>query len=235
MAGALKVMSTLAVELALKREILPAWASRNRDVQVYWSPTGVLVEKIKAGARGDILIAIDEPINDMVEQGILVRGSVRPLARAAFGIAKLHGRSFPEISSVETFKAALLQAKSIVYSRTGASGIHFLKVIDELGIGDDIRSKALEVPSGFTAEKVVSGDAEIAVQQISELMSIDGVDIVGPFPEPHQKQTDFSSAIFTEAVNHEQAASFIEHLTSQCSMRAYAQCGLSPRTTRIAA
>ncbi len=235
MTETLRVMSTLAVELAVKREILPRWTSQGHDIKMFWSPTSVLVEKIKAGARADVVIAIDEPIREMVARGILAANSVRPIAQACFGIAGRKGLPAPDISSVEKFKAVLLEAKTIACSKTGASGIHFLDVVDRLGIGAEIRSRSVQIPAGFTAEKVVSGEAELAVQQISELMSIDGVDVIGPFPEPLQKRTDFSAAIFAEAENRGSAEAFIDLLTSGSSASAYAQCGLTPRQPSMAA
>jgi molybdate transport system substrate-binding protein len=82
----LTVMSTLAVELALQSALLPAWREAGQDVDMQWSPTGVLIDRVRAGERGDVLIAIDQPIAELVEQGVLRAGSVRPLARASFGL-----------------------------------------------------------------------------------------------------------------------------------------------------
>ncbi|WP_158279412.1 molybdate ABC transporter substrate-binding protein [Falsochrobactrum shanghaiense] len=235
MVQTVRVMSTLAVELAMKRYILPAWTQAGNNAQMFWNPTGLLMEKVRLGARSDVLIAIDEPIEDLAESGIISRETICPIAQAGFGIAVRKGAPLPDLSSVEAFRTALLQARSVAYSLTGASGIHFLKVIEQLGISDHVKQRALAIPSGFTAEKLVSGQADLAVQQISELMSIEGVEIAGPFPEPLQKRTNFSAAIFTDAREPLAAQRFIELLSNGYSANAYERCGLLPLQSQIAA
>lgn len=229
MINELKVMSTLAVELALKTELLPLWQADGRRVIVDWNPTGVLIDRIINGERADVLIAIDEPIVRLVEAGILRAGSARPVARAKFGLGARRGEPLPDISTPERFKQALLSARSIAYSHTGASGIHFRHVLERLGITDKIDAKATIIHAGFTADKVISGEADMAVQQVSELMSIDGIDVVGPFPDPYQKYTDFSAAIFTEARNPGAAEAFVDHLSDGKAAAIYARSGLLPR------
>jgi molybdate transport system substrate-binding protein len=227
----MKVMSTLAVELALQSALLPAWGE---DVEMEWSPTGVLLDRVRAGERGDVLIAIDAPIAELVEQGVLRAGSVRPLARASFGLGVRRGEPLPDISTPERFAQALLSARSVAYSLTGASGIHFQDVIQRLGIAEAVGAKATAIHAGFTADKVIAGEADLAVQQISELMSIDGIDVVGPFPEPYQKHTDFSAAIFADTEVAELAEAFLDHLSGETADEVYARSGLLPRTASAA-
>ena len=224
----LKVMSTLAVELALQTTLLPAWREAGREVDVEWSPTGVLLDRVRAGERGDVLIAIDEPVAELVEAGVLRAGSVRPVARASFGLGVRHGAPRPDVSTPEAFKQALLEARSVAYSLTGASGIHFQDVIERLGIAETVGAKATAIHAGFTADRVIAGEADLAVQQVSELMSIDGIDVVGPFPDPYQKHTDFSAAIFADS-GSPLAADFLELLSDDRAAEAYSQSGLAPR------
>jgi molybdate transport system substrate-binding protein len=219
----MKVMSTLAVELALQSALLPAW---DGEVEMEWSPTGVLIDRVRAGERGDVLIAIDQPIAELVAEGVLRADSVRPLARASFGLGARRGDPLPDISTPERFERALVAARAVAYSRTGASGIHFQDVLARLNIADAVN--ATPIHAGFTADKVIAGEADLAVQQISELMSIDGIDVVGPFPEPYQKHTDFSAAIFTDSAVPELAEAFLEHLSAGAEV--YARSGLEPRT-----
>lgn len=230
----LKVMSTLAVELALQSALLPAWRSAGREVDVEWCPTGVLIDRVRAGERGDVLIAIDQPIAELVEQGVLRAGSVRPLARASFGLGVKRGEPRPDISTPERFEQALLSARSVAYSLTGASGIHFQDVIERLDIAEAVGAQATAIHAGFTADKVIAGEADLAVQQISELMSIDGIDVVGPFPEPYQKHTDFSAAIFTDSDAPEIAEEFLDHLSDETAAEVYSRSGLLPRTASVA-
>ncbi len=234
MSADLAVMSTLAVELALQRSLLPAWRAAGHEVQVEWSPTGVLLERVRSGARGDVLIAIDAPIAELVEQGVLRAGSVRPVARASFGLGVARGAPRPDISTPEAFREALLAARSVAYSLTGASGIHFREVMARLGITEAVEARATTVQAGFTADRVLAGDADLAVQQISELMAIDGIDVVGPFPDPLQQHTDFSAAIFTDSRSAAEAEAFLDHLGDDAAAAVYARSGLLPRTASVA-
>jgi molybdate transport system substrate-binding protein len=224
------VMSTLAVELALQSALLPAWRETRGDVEVEWSPTGVLIDRVRAGERGDVLIAIDAPIAQLVQQGVLRADSVRPLARASFGLGVKRGEPLPDISTPDRFREALLSARSVAYSLTGASGIHFQDVMERLDITQTAGARATAIHAGFTADRVIAGDADLAVQQISELMSIDGIDVVGPFPGPLQKHTDFSGAIFTDSRSPDVAEAFLDHLTDATAAEVYARSGLLPRT-----
>ena len=90
------------------------------------------------------------------------------------------GAPKPDITTVEQFKATLLKARTVAYSKIGASGIFFAGLLDRLGIAGAVRS--LIVPSGFTAERLITGEADLAIQQISELMMVPGIDVVGPLP-----------------------------------------------------
>jgi molybdate transport system substrate-binding protein len=225
----LTVMSTLAVELALQSALLPAWRESGRDVEMEWSPTGVLIDRVRAGERGDVLIAIDGPIAELVEEGVLRAGSVRPLARASFGLGVKRGAPRPDISTPERFEQALVSARSVAYSLTGASGIHFQDVMERLDIAGTVGAQATTIQAGFTADKVLAGEADLAVQQVSELMSIDGIDVVGPFPEPYQKHTDFSAAIFADSDAPELAEAFLDHLSDETAAEVYARSGLVAR------
>jgi len=225
----LKVMSTLAVELALQTSLLPAWRETGRDVDMEWSPTGVLIDRVRAGERGDVLIAIDEPIAELVERGVIRAGSVRPVARASFGLGVRRGAPLPDISTPERFRETLLSARSVAYSLTGASGIHFQDVMGRLDITDTVGAKATAIHAGFTADRVIAGEADLAVQQISELMAIDGIDVVGPFPDPYQKHTDFSAAIFSDSGSLKTAEAFLDHLSDETAAEVYSRSGLLPR------
>lgn len=224
-----ELMSTLAVEKAFKSEILPGWTAAGNPLAVSWDPTTKLVEAIEAGARADVLVLIDAPMAKMVENGIIRADSVTPIAQARIGLGKRAGSEMPDISTADSFRQALLGTPSIAYSLGGASGIYFGSLIERMGIADQIKAKAVTIPAGFTAEKVIAGEADMAVQQISELMSVDGIEVVGPFPDEYQVATDFSVAIFAEARNPDVAQEFLRHLTSDASRQAYARGGLVPR------
>ena len=112
-------------------------------------------------------------------------------AHSGVGLAVKAGAAKPDISTPEKFKAALLGAKSIARSKTGASGLYFAGLIERIGLADDLKDKLI-VHDGLTGEVAARGEAELAVQQVSELMQAKGVDIVGPLPGELQSITIFS-------------------------------------------
>jgi molybdate transport system substrate-binding protein len=122
----------------------------------------------------------------------MVAGSRVDLVRSAIGIAVRQGAPKPDIGSAAALKQALLSARTISYSKTGISGVYFPTVLERLGIAAQVASKVLIPTSGVPVGEVVAkGDAEIGVQQISELLPVPGIEIVGPLPEEMQKVTVF--------------------------------------------
>jgi molybdate transport system substrate-binding protein len=138
------------------------------------------------------------------------------------------GALHPDISTPEAFTSALLNARSVAYSKAGASGIYFEAMMARLGITDAINARATVIPAGFTAEKLTTGEADIAVQQLSELLVVPGIEIVGPFPGALQNVTHFSAAIMRDAVNREGAERFLAMLTEERAVAAYRASGLDP-------
>lgn len=226
----LTVLSTLAVKTAFTRDLLPVFSQRNGITpDIRWSPTTVLMQNIAAGVRADVVISIDAPMADLAVQGIVQPDTVRAIATAVIGIAVAPGATIPNISTVENLKQALVSARSVALSRAGASGIYFSQLLAQLGIADVVNAKATFIPEGFTAEKIIDGSADMAVQQISELMTVDGVQIAGPLPEDVQLTTDFSVGIFKGAENLSAAKQFVAFLSSSDAHAAYERGGLTSR------
>lgn len=226
----LTVMSTLAVKVALEKQILPEFAAKyGITPDVSWNPTTVLMTRIKNDEKADAVILIDKPMEELVAQGKVLASSVCKVARAGIGIAVKNGAALPDISNTDGFIATMLAARSVAYSRGGASGIYFSKLIKQLGMEEEINAKATVIPEGFTAEQIINGNADVAIQQVSELMTVDGVTIVGALPEELQLWTDFSAAIFSGAEQPENAQKFIDHLTSEFAHEAYKAGGLTSR------
>ena len=226
----ISVMSALAVEVAFSRWIVPAFERQTgRKLAISWDPTTVLMRRIAEGERADVIVAIDDSM-DKLEKQLIIRAETRvPIAQAMLGLAVKTGAPHPDISTLAAFTRTLKAANSIALSQGGASGIYFLRLIERLGIGDIVGPKAVTIAAGFTAEKLVSGEAELAVQQISELMTVDGAEVVGPFPDEVQTTTNFSVAVFADAKNPEGALAFIKALVSKEADVAYRNGGLISR------
>jgi molybdate transport system substrate-binding protein len=225
---AVSVMSALAIMAAVNETILPAF-NRGREVaSVSWDPTTVLMQRIAAGERADAIVAIDLAMDELAASKLIVPATRVPIAQAVVGIAVRAGAAKPDISTADRLRQALLDAPSIVFSKAGASGIYFEKLIDRLGIGAAVRAKSMIVPAGLTAEHVANGAVEMAIQQVSELRVVPGVEIVGPMPAEVQATTDFAAAVFSEAANPSGAARFIAALVTRQARSAYEATGLVP-------
>lgn len=225
----LSVMSTLAVLAAFRDRIGPAFEQAAPvALSITYDPTAVLTRSIAEGRRADVIVAINSAVAEIVSAGVLLDASRVDIARTGIGLAERPGSDTVDISTPKAFVAALRSATSIVFSQSGASGIAFASLIERLGIAAEIREKATVIPKGFTAERLLTGEAELAVQQVSELRAIPGVDIVGPFPEPYQTYTTFSAATFREAQHPEEAGRFLDYLKTDLAAAAFAAAGLEP-------
>lgn len=222
------MMSALIIRSIVDELILPALMAQGSDVEMIWDPTVALMQRIRNGEKADGIVAIDWAIDELEATGMLSPGSRRPLVQAAFGIAIAQGATKPDISTAASLRQTLLEIPSLVYSRAGASGIYFERLIDALGIGAEVRAKALVIPAGLTGEKVSTGEAALAVQQISELLAVPDIDFLGPFPPEVQETTDFSVALFKDAPGRKGAEAFIEQLYLPLTRAAYERSGLVP-------
>ena len=191
-----RLMSTLALA-GLLREAAPALeAALGAPVQVDLAPTKALEGRIRAGERADAAILTDEAVAALSAAGVLDGATARPLAHSRVGLAVKAGAPHPDIATVDSFTRLLTETPSLCYSRAGASGTFFAALIERLGVADRVNAKAIVIPQGFTAEKLLTGEAAIAFQQISELMEVPGIEIVGPLPEGAQTVAVFSGARF---------------------------------------
>ena len=124
----------------------------------------------------------------------MVAASCVDLARSFVGIAVKAGAAHPDIATEAALRATLLGARAVAYSRIGASGIFFAQLIERMGIASEINARARIIPSGLTAELLVSGEADLAVQQLSELKQVAGTEVVGPIPRALQTPRCFPPA-----------------------------------------
>jgi molybdate transport system substrate-binding protein len=179
-----------------------------------FAPTLALLERLRAGEAADVVILTREGLDEVAREGRVAAESCVDLARSFVGIAVKAGAAHPDISTEVALRAALLGARSVAYSRLGASGILFAKLIERLGIASDVNAKAQIIPQGFTAEKLVTGEADLAVQQISELKQVGGIEVVGPIPYELQTPAVFSAGRITASRRVAQADRLLRFLAS---------------------
>jgi molybdate transport system substrate-binding protein len=222
----IRVMCTLGLRGVID-EVAPALDGRGLYFAPSYGATNGLLPKIASGETADVAILTAEAIEGLIEHGTLAVGSGRDIARSSIGIAVKAGAPQPDISTPAAFKQAMLAAKSIAFSRSGASGIHFANLINQLGIGDEVARKA-RIFDGVVGSLAAKGEVEIAVQQLSELKLAGGIDIVGPLPDALQKVTVFSGGVFAASARPAAAGLFIEALRSAEVAAVMRKQGLEP-------
>lgn len=224
----LRVFASNSIRAAMA-ELVPQFerASRNR-VAVSYDPAKILLARIGKGETADLVITGSGAIDALVKQGTVLPDSRRVLARCRVGVAVLAGAPKPEIGSVEALKRTLLRAGSVAYTQEGASGMHFAGVIERLGIADEVKAKAVRQPGGLVGELVAAGKAEIAIQQIPELLAVPGIELVGPLPAEIQLVTVTAAGVFSGAKQAAAARSLIEFLAAPAAARVIQAKGLEP-------
>lgn len=222
----LRVLSTLGLR-GVMTEITPVLTRRGLDFAASYGASNVLMPRIAAGESADVVILTDAAIEDLTERGAIIEASRRDLARSAIGVAVPAGAARPNIRTVDAFKEAILAVRSIAFSRSGASGLHFAALIEHLGIAPEVMRKA-RVFDGVVGELAAKGEVEMAVQQVSELKLVDGIDIIGALPDELQKITVFSAGVFMRCARPAAAGLLIAALASPEAMGAMRRQGLEP-------
>ena len=227
-AAGIKVLCSNSLH-AVMEELVPAFErASGHKVSISYDTAILTLSRIKSGEIADLVILNAPAIDELTKQGRIAPGSRCTLARCGVGIAVRAGAPKPDISSVEAFKRALLDAKSIAHTEAGASGIHFAGVIERLGIAAQVKAKARTRPGGLIGELVAKGEAELAVQQIPELMAVAGIDLVGPLPPELQLTTTVTAAVFADARQPDAAQALLAFLSTPAAARVFKAHGLEP-------
>lgn len=189
-------------------------------VEVEFQPMGKLVKTLADGYAADVVIVTEEVLARLKLKGT-------PVARVGVGVGVRESAPLPDLSTVEAFKRALLAAKSVIYMdpQIGTSGKHVAEVLQRLGISHEVNAKAKLGQGGQVAEAVASGEIELAIHQISEILPVKGVRFAGPLPSELQKFTIYVAARVLSSKAGGTAARFIEHLTGSAARSRLARTG----------
>jgi molybdate transport system substrate-binding protein len=228
MSEAIRVLSTLALKGAVQSLAGHFETAGGVRIDADFAPTLALLARLRADEAADVVILTREGLDEVAREGRVVTESCVDLARSWVGIAVKAGAGHPDIATEAALRTALLGARSVAYSRLGASGILFAKLIERLGIAADINAKAVIIPQGFTAEKLVTGEADLAVQQISELKQIGGIEVVGPIPRELQTPAVFSAGRMAATSKPAEADRLLRFLASSEVAPALRESGLEP-------
>jgi len=229
-AAELAVMSVGAVKSPFVA-VASAWekASGN-SVSATFNPAGDVRRKLAAGAAADIIILPREDFGDLERDGAVLAGSRRDLGGVAMAAAVKKGAPVPDISTPEALKRTLLEAKSVTYMdpERGTSGKHFDEtVLPRLGIRDQVRAKARLGEGGYIAEQVARGEVQIVFHNLTEILPVEGVTLVGLLPAELQRPTVYSGAVMKNARAPAEAQALLDLLASPEGRRAFLDRGFT--------
>lgn len=226
---------SIGVQSAVETLIPQFEQATGQRVVATWATSATLDKRLRAGESADLLISTRGGIDALISDGRVTPGTRVDLTDSVVAIAIRAGGAKPDISTPDALKRSLLAARSISYSDPaagGTSGVHFAKVLEQLGIAEAMRAKTrFPPPNGFAASLLATGDVDLAVQQTQELASVPGVQVVGPLPAELQLVTTFAAGIPASAKRAAAAKAFVQFLQSPRAQAVMKQKGLQPVET----
>ena len=221
----IKVMLSAAFKEAYL-ELVPQFErATGHRVENLWVPSVQMMNRLKGGETVDLVILSAAALEDLRKAGIVSERT--DLAKSGIGVAVKAGAPRPDISSGEALKRAVLAAKGIAYS-TGPSGIYLIKLFERMGIAEQIKSRVKQVQGVPAGSIVARGEAELAFQQVSELLPVPGIDLVGPLPPDVQEITIFAAGLHAKAPHPDAARALITHLTAPAAASVIRKKGMEP-------
>jgi len=194
---------------------------------------GQLQKRIEDGEVFDVAVITPAVLDDLAGRGKIAAGSRLNLASVGVGVVVKEGAPKPDVSTVEAFKKALLAAKSVAYidpASGGSSGIYIDKLLERLGIADQIRPKAKLKKGGHVADLIVSGEAELGLHQISEIVPVKGASLAGPLPQEIQNTTTYAAGLSPAAKDKDAAQALIKALSGPAAAAVLKSKGMEPAT-----
>ena len=192
---------------------------------------GGVKARVQKGEPVDVAVATPAILDELIADGKIQKGSVAKLANVGAGVVVKEGAPKPDIGTVDAFKQALLNAKSVAYidpKSGGSSGIYVDKLLQRLGIADQVRAKAKLKQGGYVADLIADGSAELGIHQISEIVPVKGVVLVGPLPKEIQNVTTYAAGVGANSTNKDAAAALIHTLSGPAAAQVLRSKGMDP-------
>ncbi|MDE5456571.1 extracellular solute-binding protein [Bradyrhizobium sp. CSA112] len=232
-AAEVRVMISGGLSAAYKALVPEFERSTGHKVLTAYGPsmgttTNAIPVRLERGEPADVLIMVGYALDDLARKGKVTAGTSVDLVKSPIGVAVKSGAPKPDISTADALKRALLAVKTVAYSDS-ASGVYVsTEMFGKLGIADEMKDKARKIPATPVGEIVARGEAEIGFQQVSELKSVEGIDIVGPLPDALQKITVFSAGIASVSKEPDAGKALIKFLASPAARGEIVKSGLDP-------
>ncbi|MCC6534742.1 MAG: substrate-binding domain-containing protein [Burkholderiales bacterium] len=227
MSEPITVMATAAVHEAFK-DLLPAFeSSTGLRVAPLWMPTVDMIARLRSGAVVDVVLLSGAAIDDLTASGVIALPSRADIVRSSVGMAVRAGAPKPDIGSTEAFTRSVLAATSIAYS-TGPSGVYIAALFERLGVASQLRDRVRQVKGIPVGSLVARGEAQIGFQQVSELLPVAGIELLGPLPAAIECVTVFAAGVHVESRQVEPARRLISFLRSPEAAAVFLRTGLDP-------
>ena len=212
---------------AARSFVEPMGKSFNERLVFDWQPMGRLVQSVAAGQPADMLIVTPEVLERLGKEGRVNALEGRPIAKVGMGVAVHQGAPTPDISSPDAFRKLLLDARSVVHINpaTGTSGKYVVEMFQKLGIAEAMKPKTTLVDSGYAVAGVGRGEIEVGIHQISEILPVPGVKLLGEVPREFQRYTVYVAVPTPNTQRREAVMSFISHLTGPNAVERLAAAG----------
>ena len=228
MTKTIRIVTTVAMQGAIEALTPEFTKATGYGVEMEFGPPSACVDMVRKGMAADVVVSTPDGIDALAKEGKVDGGSAKGVARMIMGLAVGLNDPKPDISSAAGFKAALLATKSIIHAdpATGSpSAAHFIKVLDKLGITDEMKRKTT-TRAGVVATAVASGECNMAVQQLAELKLVPGVHVLGPFPDELQNVMPLTAAVHAKSAHAVAAKALIDLLASPRAKTTIENAGL---------
>jgi molybdate transport system substrate-binding protein len=217
---------------SVARALIPAFEARTGNTVALRNDTvGALLHRIEAGEAFDVVLMSPAGLDELTRSGKIAPGSSVQLARVGIGVGVKSGAPAPDIGTVAAFRTAMLQARAVAYidpASGGSSGIYLAKLFRTMGIADAMAPKSVLINGGLAATAVVDGRADLVVQQISEVIAVPGIALVGPLPAEIQNWTTYAGAVASGSAGAEAAGAFLADLAGPAAGPVLAAKGMTP-------
>lgn len=226
-AAEVKVLATGASKAVVTELASRFGKASGHTVTITTDTAGGVAKRVEAGEPFEVAVATRGVVDTLVTKGKLAAASRADIASTSIGIAVKEGTPKPDISTVAAFKQLLLNAKTIAYvdpASGGTSGIYIAGVIDKLGLTEMLKPKLRLQAGGYVAELVAKGDAEVVIHQVSEILPVKGVTLVGGLPAEIQSVTTYSGGLAPAASDAGKA--FLAFLTGPDAAAVIAAAGM---------
>ena len=211
--------------------LIPAYEKTGGNtVTIAADSAKAMVARIRAGETGDVVVLGDSAVRELVDAGIVVGATARPFARAVIGVGVRASTPHPDIGTVDQLRATLLAARAAAHTVHGASGMYIPMLFEKLGIAEQMKPKTVTRPGGYIGVVVTAGEADLALQQIPELLAVPGLEVVGPLPAAVQKTFDTTIGICKASAHAAEAHVLIESLANPAHAAVFGAKGLTQLT-----